>query len=131
MLIRNKYHWLLLSSAVFYLALAIYITAFKSDHFMVPLYLFIAALSAILWPSTFTTLSNGLLAKRILFVAWRSIPVGDISKIVPHEKNGKWSYGTVVTVYSRNGEKLTLQPNHPQLFLAALHAQTPQAEYLL
>jgi hypothetical protein len=76
-------------------------------------------------------LSNGSLTKHILFFIYRSIPVGDISRITPHKKNGKWSYGTVVSIYSRNGKKLTLQPNHPQPFLAALHQQAPQAEYLL
>ena len=121
----------MLVNAAFYFAAAIFTAAFKNDTFMVSIYLFVAAISAILWSSTYTTLSNGQLTKHIFFFTYRSIPTSDISQIVPHKKNGKWSYGTVVDVFSNHGEKLTLQPNRPQPFLEMLREQAPQAAYLL
>jgi hypothetical protein len=130
MVIRNKYNWVFLPNIAFYSAIAIFVSAFKSDKFMVPFYLFIVALSAIAWSSIYTTLSEGVLTKHVFFIALRSFPVGEIMRIAPHEKNGKWSYGTVITVFSNNGQRLTLQPNHPEPFLALLHQQAPQAEYL-
>jgi hypothetical protein len=131
MLIRAKYHWLMLFNAALYFAAAISIVAFKNDTSIVPFYIFASAISAILWSSTYTTLSNGLLTKHVLFFTYKSIHTSDISRIVPHKKNGKWSYGTVVDVFSNDGEKLTLQPNRPQPFLAMLREQAPQAAYLL
>jgi len=98
---------------------------------MVPLYLVIAITSLILWATTYTTLSNGILTKRILFLKLRSFPVGEIDSIQPHRKNGKWSYGTVIEVWSKGGSKLTLQPNKPKPFLTSLKEQAPQARFLL
>ena len=117
--------------SISYYIFAFIIEEFKRDHFMVPIYLVTASLGILLWSTTYTTLSNGILTKQILFFTFRSFPVGEIESIRPHKKNGKWSYGTVVTIWSKTGEKLTLQPNHPKPFLEMLRQQAPQAEYLL
>jgi hypothetical protein len=112
----------------FFFASAIYVMAFKTDTSMVAFYLFSAASLAILWSSTYTTLSNGLLTTRVLFFV-RRISIGEISRITPHKMSGKRGNGTVVNIFSRNGTKITLQPDQP--FLASLRAQAPQADYLL
>lgn len=131
MLIRPKYHWFALLYAAFLFLLAIFIVEFSTDHFMVPIHLGAACSLVLMWSTTYTTLSNGILTKQIFFFPFRSFPVGEIESIRPHKKNGKWSYGTVVTIWSKTGQKLTLQPNHPKPFLELLRQQAPQAEYLL
>ena|ERR1035438_1388828 len=131
MLIRAKYHWVLLMSAAFYFLLALVIVTARRDHFAVPFYFGIAFFSLLAWSTTYTTLRSGILKKRILLITYRSFPVGEIESIRPHKKNGKWSYGTVVDIYSATGKKLTLQPNHPSAFLEMLRQQARQAEYLM
>ena len=130
MLIRPKLHWLALCMTAFFFADAIYFTAFKTDTSAAAFYLFSAAFLAILWSSAYTTLSNGLLTTRWLFFVHQKIPVGEICRIAPHKMSGKRENGTVVNIYSRNGTKITIQPAHPQPFLAALREQAPQAAYL-
>ena len=130
MLIRPKYHWFGLCLAAFYVACAIGVEARKGGTFMVSFYLIFACFLAIVWSSAYTTLSNGVLTRRVFFFPYKRIPVADIACIAPHRKNGKWSYGTVVDVYRHDGEKFTFQPNRPEAFLAALREQAPQAEYL-
>jgi hypothetical protein len=130
MLIRSRNHWLALFFLSMYLVFAIYTAAFKADKAMVPLYLAFVLFSAITWSSTYTTLSEGILTQRVFGFPYRRFPVQEITRIVPHKKNGKWSYGTVINVFASNGKKLTLQPNKPTPFLKMLHEQAPQAEYL-
>ena len=130
MLIRPKYHWYALAISTFYFSCALFVMAFKSDQFMVPFDLVIASFFAVLWSSTYTTLSDGVLTRRILFFT-RTFSVSEISRIAPHKRNGQRSYGTVVTVFTSDGDKLTLQPNLPGPFLALLRQQAPQAECLI
>ena len=131
MVIRAKYHWLMLFLFVLYSALALAIVKFKTDRFMAPWYAALAALCLLFWLTTYTELDGGILTKRILFLKFRSFPVGEIDSIQPHRKNGKWSYGTVIEVWSKGGSKLTLQPNKPKPFLTSLKEQAPQARFLL
>jgi hypothetical protein len=131
MLIRQKYHWIVLCNTALFFVLAIFIWTFKNDTFMVPFYFFVATVCAICWSSSYTTLSNGLLKTQVLFFTYKSIPVSNVSRIVPHKMSGKWGYGGMVNIYSNDGEKLTLQPNRPQPFLEMLREQAPQAAYLL
>jgi hypothetical protein len=140
MLIRQKYHWILLFNMALYSCLGIFTlgaSLLGSRHdpfyttFMVPFWISLAAISAIAWSSNYTSLSNGVLTKHVFFLTFRSFPVGEITRIEPHKKDGKKGYGTVVNIFSSEGQKLTLQPNHPVPFLTALHQQAPQAEYLL
>jgi hypothetical protein len=130
MLIRPKYHWLVLAYAALNFACVAYVAVFKSDTFLLPLGLLSASFLLVVWASTYTTLSGGVLTRRVLFFPYQRIRVDEIARIAPHEKNGKWSYGTVVNVFARNGEKLTVQPDQPLPFLAALREQAPQAAYL-
>jgi hypothetical protein len=138
MVIRAKYHWLMIYNTALFSAVGTFVLlagVVKEDSFYTtfigPLWLFMAAFSAIAWSSIYTTLSNGVLTKHVFFLTFRSFPVGEITRIEPHKKDGKKGYGTVFTVFSRDGKKLTLQPNHPEPFLTLLHQQAPQAEYLL
>lgn len=109
--------------------LAVIIEMFKKDDFMVPLYLGVAVLSIITWATTFTTLKNGILEKRIFLFPFRVFPVSDIESVRPSKKNGKWTIGTVLDIYTRTGKKLTLNPNDPRTFLALLREQAPQASF--
>jgi hypothetical protein len=131
MLIRTKNQWLLLFFAAFYSVFAVIIEIFRTDHFMVPFYLGIASFCFLAWATIYTTLSNSILTKRAFLIPIKRFPVWEIESIRPHKKNGKWGYGTVVTIWSKSGQKLTLQPNHPKPFLEMLRQQAPQAEYLL
>ena len=131
MLIRAKYHWLCLHLAAVWFVSAFLIEEYGTDHFMVPIYMVFASSILVFWSTTYTTLSNGRLKKQILFFTFRSFPLDEIESIRPHKRNGKWSYGTVVTIWSKNGQKLTLQPNHPKPFLEMLRQQAPEAKYLL
>jgi hypothetical protein len=47
MLIRPKGHWIMLYNTALFFGLAIFLSAFKSDTFMVTFYLFLATVSAI------------------------------------------------------------------------------------
>jgi predicted membrane metal-binding protein len=129
MLIRAKYHWLPLSLAFLDFFAAAIVGTINPDHFMVMFYLCSAGVLLLVWFGTYTTLRNGVLKRRLLFFTHRTIPVAEIDSVRPHKKNGKWSYGTVVDIYPRTGKKLTLQPNHPQPFLALLREQSPQASF--
>ena len=135
MLIRAKYHWLMLYNTVIFGSVGIFMLVVGSadpfyKEFMVPFWLTLAAASAIGWSSIYTTLSNGVLTKHVFWFKFRSFSVSEITRIVPHRKNGVGGRGIVADIYSSNGQKLTLQPNHPEAFLAMLHRETPQAEYL-
>src|ERR1700733_14713250 len=131
MLIRSRYHWIIPYLVTMYFILALTIAELKSDHLIVPLYLALATALSIFWSSSYTTLSEGVLTKQILFITWRSFPVSEITSIIPHNKHNKWSYGTVVNIFHNSGKKITLQPNKPGPFLAMLREQAPQADYLL
>jgi hypothetical protein len=87
------------------------------------------ALLLVFWPGTYTTLRDGFLVKRVFFVPWKKLRVDEISRVVPHPKNGKWSYGTCLIVITKSGEFLNLQPNHPTPFLASLRQMSPHAEF--
>jgi hypothetical protein len=113
----------------FFSVMAVIIETFKNDHFMVPLYLGFAALSIVTWATTFTTLKNGILEQRKFLFPFRIFPVSDIESVRPSKMNGKWTIGTVLDIYSRTGEKLTLNPNDPKPFLALLREQAPQASF--
>jgi hypothetical protein len=132
-LIRPKYHWFILSIVIFDLLMGIVMMIPRRDpfyaQFMSPFYTFVGAIGLILWATTCTTLSGGVLQKRVLFFTWKRFNVDEIVTVEPHRKNGKWSYGTVVTIRSKSGEKLTLQPNHPVLFPAMLKQQAPGADF--
>ena len=121
--------------AIFYLAMAAFVAVPRNDSFyrdfVAPFYLVLAALFIVTWLTSFTTLADGVLTKRIFLYPLASFPVGEIASIQPHPKNGKWGYGTVFVVWSKDGGKMTLQPNRPEAFLALLREQAPQAEYLL
>jgi hypothetical protein len=129
MLIRPKYHWSGLLLSGFQFLCAFIVLEFKTDHFMVQLYLVSGSFIAILWSSTYTELSDGILTRRCLWFT-RCIAVREISLITPHPRNGQRGYGTVATLFTRDGSKLNLQPNLPMPFLTLLHQQAPQAEYL-
>jgi len=99
---------------------------------MEPFYLGLAAVSILAWSTTYTTLSEGVLTKRIFLVPYRSFLVDEIESVQqPHKNSGKWVYGAVIVVCSKSGKKLTLQPNKPEAFLALLRKEAPQAAYLL
>ena len=98
---------------------------------MLPVFWFVAIFSILLWLTTYTTLRNGILMKQILLIPYKVLPVFDIKRVEPHKNNLKWGYGTVVIVTTKLGEELTLQPNHPTEFLAALRREAPQAEFLV
>jgi hypothetical protein len=131
MLIRPKYHWLSLLQSVLFLLFAIFIVGRRPDHFLVPFYLAISFISFVGWSTSYTTLRDGVLKRRIFLFTYRSFPVNEIASVQPHPKHGKWGYGVVVTVWSKSGKKLTLQPNHPQAFLDLLRHEASQAEFLL
>ena len=98
---------------------------------MVPIYFFIGILLLILCLTTFTTLQDGFLTKRILLFPFRRFPVEQIERVEPQKNNGKWSYGVVMNIWSVKGQKLTLQPNDPEPFLELLREQAPQAKFLI
>jgi hypothetical protein len=131
MLIRVRKHWSLLLLPAIWVVAAIFIVEFRTDHTMVPLYLGTSCLIILAWSTTYTTLSISELTKRTFFFFLTSFPVNEIESIEPHKNNGKWGYGTVIVIWSKTGQKLTLQPNHPKPFLEMLRKQAPQAEYLL
>jgi hypothetical protein len=131
MLIRAKQHWLLLWNTAVFFALGTTMLALRRDSFLVPAYFLMSSFSAILWSSTYTTLSEGVLTKKLLFFNFRTFPVDEIASIAPHKKNGRRGYGLVINVFSKTGAKLTLQPNDPELFLRLLRSQAPQAQYLV
>ena len=132
-LIRPKYHWFLLSISIFDLLMGIVTMIPRRDpfyaQFMSPFYTFVGAVLLITWATTYTTMTGGFLQKRVLFFTWKRFNVDEIVTVEPHRKNGKWSYGTVVTIWSKTGEKLTLQPNRPVPFLAMLKQQAPGADF--
>ncbi len=98
---------------------------------MVPLSLGFDCLLLLCWSGTYTTLSGGVLEKRVLFFPWKTIAVDEITKVLPHRRHGKPRYGMVLIVCSKGGDRLTLQPNHPEPFLAMLRQQASQAEFLV
>jgi hypothetical protein len=111
--------------------MALFVAFFKTDHFVVPFFILVSALFLFTWITTYTTLRSGILRKRIFLFSYRCFAVGDIESVRPHRKNGRWSYGTVIEVWSEAGKKLTLQANHPVAFLALLRQQAPQAKFLV
>jgi hypothetical protein len=131
MLIRPKNHQIMLWQTALFLALGSFALVSKPNSFMVPFYFTLVALTAVFWSSTYTTLSNGELTKHVLWLRFRSMAVEDICRIAPHKRNGQRGYGTVAEVFSRDGQKLTLQPNLPEDFLAALRYEASGAEYLM
>ena len=142
MLIRPKYHWILLFNTVLYLYMGIHAFFFKPSHSFEPFYFGTSLLMILVWFGTFTTLEDGHLRKQVAFIPAADLPVTEITRIEPHKKNGKWSYGTCFIVYSAPASTLnllpretesyvTLQPNKPAPFLALLREQAPQAEFLL
>jgi hypothetical protein len=71
-----------------------------------------------------------LTTRNLVFIVQR-FPVAEITRIATPKYKGKWILGTTVYVYSNNGKMMSLQLSRPQPFLAMLHEQTPQAEYLV
>jgi len=100
-------------------------------QFMMPIYLWIGAGLFVLWSTTYYTLSNGVLEKHVLFLSWKRFSVEEIREVRPHRKNGEWGYGTVLEVWTKSGDKVIMQPNHPMEFLALLRQEAPQAEFML
>jgi hypothetical protein len=82
-LIRAKYHWLLLSMALLDFVTAAIVGTIDPDHFMVTFYLGSAGVLFLVWSGTFTTLSHGVLKRRLIFFARRTIPVADIESVRP------------------------------------------------
>jgi hypothetical protein len=130
-LIRTRYHWLSLLIGLENLLIGSLIhskgVALLSGISWLNLGL--GALLPILWLGTYTTLKDGVLTKRFLFVPWKKLNIAEISRIVPHPKSGKWGYGTCLMVITKTGQFLTLQPNHPAPFLAFLRQMAPEAEF--
>jgi hypothetical protein len=129
MISRPKYHWIAPLMAGFYALMASLICLLKKDHFLVPIYLGSALLLIIGWITSYTKLENGILIKRVFLFPACKLYIDQIQSVLPHRKNGKWGYGTVVIILGRSGQKMTLQPNHPKEFLAALREQAPQAAF--
>ena len=130
-LIRSRYQWVLLLLAVFDLTTAFLTLLLREDHFIVPFYVACAIVLLLAWQTSYTSLANGVLTKRVFLVPYRTFQVDEIETIQPHPKNGKLGYGTVIELYARAGKKLTLQPNNPVPFLASLREQAPSAKFLL
>jgi hypothetical protein len=130
-LIRQRYHWL--APLIGFIDGLMGVVMLRKDVPVLSaigwLDVGIGALLFATWLGTFTTLKEGLLQKRILFVPWKRLPVDSIRKVVPHPKNGKWGYGTCLIVVTESGRSLTLQPNHPVPFLSLLRKVAPAAEF--
>jgi hypothetical protein len=124
-------HWLMLAIGVWDILMSIVYAIPRRDpfyvQFMMPFYLFMGAFLIVTWATTFTTLRGGVLKNRKLFFWRKNIPVAEIASVEPHKRNGKWGYGAVFNVWTKSGEKLTLQPNRPVSFLAMLKQQAPEA----
>jgi hypothetical protein len=120
-----------LAIAAFEILMGVLALALKTDHFMAGIYFGVAGVLLFMWSTTFSTLRDGLLIKRIFLIPVSILPVREIEIVRPHKKNEKWSYGTVVEILSRAGTKLVFQPDHPQQFLTLLREQAPQANFQL
>lgn len=130
-LIRPRFHWAVFALGLFYVLLAIVKSSSGRDPFYIDFMAPFGALLIVAWATTYTTLSNGVLMNRKLFFWSKCFAVSEIESVEPHQQNGKWSYGAVFNVWTKSGEKLTLQPNHPEPFLAMLKQQAPGADFRL
>jgi hypothetical protein len=129
--IRTRYHWLSLSIGLENLLIGSLMHS-KGDPFLSRISwinLGLGALLLVLWLGTYTTLRDGVLTKRLLFIPWKKLSIVEISRVVPHPKSDKWGYGTCLIVITKAGEVLNLQPDHPAPFLTILRQMAPQADF--
>jgi hypothetical protein len=130
-LIRSRYQWVLLLLAALQLTTAFLTLLLHEDHFMDLFNVACAIILLLFWKTSYTTLANGALTKRVFLIPYRAFRVDEIETVRPHPKNGKLGYGTVIELYTRAGKNLTLQPNNPAPFLASLREQAPSAKFSL
>ena len=131
MVIRPKYFLLFQTIGFVFVFLGMLWQFARHDSFPALLDLAAGLFILAIWETSFISLRNGVLTKRVLLIPTTSFPVGDIRSVEPHKQNQKWGNGTVVNVWSATRRKITVNLNKPAPFLALLREQAPQAEFLL